>query len=47
MLYRVLSFEAVAALRAKGYDIKRLEDGFPEWKAAGLPVGTMGASLSS
>jgi rhodanese-related sulfurtransferase/DNA-binding transcriptional ArsR family regulator len=39
--YCVLSFEAVAALRAKGYDIKRLEDGFPEWKAAGLPVGTV------
>jgi ArsR family transcriptional regulator len=38
--YCVLSFEAVATLRAKGYDIKRLEDGFPEWKAAGLPVGT-------
>ncbi len=37
--YCVLSFEAVAALRAKGYDIKRLEEGFPEWKAAGLPVG--------
>ena len=38
--YCVLSFEAVAALRAKGYDIRRLEDGFPEWKASGLPVGT-------
>src|SRR5215471_981969 len=37
--YCVLSFEAVAALRAKGYDARRLEDGFPEWKAAGLPVG--------
>ena len=37
--YCVLSFEAVAALRAKGYDVRRLEDGFPEWKAAGLPVG--------
>jgi ArsR family transcriptional regulator len=36
--YCVLSFEAVAALRAKGYDVRRLEDGFPEWKAAGLPV---------
>jgi ArsR family transcriptional regulator len=36
--YCVLSFEAVAALRAKGYDIRRLEDGFPEWKASGLPV---------
>jgi hypothetical protein len=32
----VLSFEAVAALRAKGYDARRLEDGFPEWKAAGI-----------
>ena len=30
----------VAALRAKGYDARRLEDGFPEWKAAGLPVGS-------
>lgn len=36
--YCVLSFEAVAALRAKGFDVRRLEDGFPEWKAAGLPV---------
>ena len=37
--YCVLSFEAVAALRTKGYDIKRLEDGYPEWKAAGFPTG--------
>lgn len=36
--YCVLSFEAVALLRAKGYRIRRLEDGFPEWKAAGLKV---------
>lgn len=36
--YCVLSFEAVATLRAKGYDARRLEDGYPEWKAAGLPV---------
>jgi rhodanese-related sulfurtransferase/predicted transcriptional regulator len=36
--YCVLSFEAVAALRARGYLVRRLEDGFPEWKAAGLPV---------
>lgn len=36
--YCVLSFEAVAALRAKGYDVRRLEDGYPEWKAAGLPL---------
>jgi ArsR family transcriptional regulator len=34
-----LSFEAVALLRAHGFRARRLEDGFPEWKAAGLPVG--------
>jgi len=33
--YCVLSFEAVAFFRAKGYRVRRLEDGFPEWKAAG------------
>lgn len=36
--YCIMSFEAVASLRAKGYRIRRLEDGFPEWKAAGLDV---------
>lgn len=36
--YCVLSFEAVAALRRRGFDARRLEDGFPEWRAAGLPV---------
>lgn len=36
--YCVLSFEAVAALRKRGYHVHRLEDGYPEWKAAGLPV---------
>jgi len=34
----VLSFEAVAALRQHGYRARRLEDGFPEWKVAGLPI---------
>jgi len=34
----VLSFEAVAKLRARGFNVRRLEDGFPEWRAAGLPV---------
>lgn len=37
--YCVLSFEAVASLRAKGFRAHRLEDGYPEWKAAGFPVG--------
>ena len=36
--YCVLSFEAVAALRARGFKAHRLEEGFPEWKAAGLPL---------
>lgn len=34
----VMSFEAVAALRRHGFRARRLEDGLPEWKAAGLPV---------
>ena len=38
--YCVLSFEAVAALRAKGFAARRLVDGLPEWRAAGLPVTT-------
>lgn len=38
--YCVMSFEAVAALRARGFKAVRLEEGFPEWKAAGLPIGT-------
>ena len=40
--YCVLSFEAVAALRARGFTVRRLEDGFPEWRAAGLPVAAGG-----
>ena len=36
--YCVLSYEAVAALRARGFKVRRLEDGYPEWRAAGLPI---------
>jgi ArsR family transcriptional regulator len=36
--YCVLSYEAVARLRARGFKVRRLEDGLPEWRAAGLPV---------
>jgi ArsR family transcriptional regulator len=36
--YCVLSFEAVATLRARGFKVRRLEDGLPEWRAAGLPL---------
>lgn len=34
----ILAFDAVAELRKKGFKAARLEDGFPEWKQAGLPV---------
>ncbi len=38
--YCVMSFEAVAQLRKLGFNARRLEDGLPEWKAAGFPVQT-------
>jgi rhodanese-related sulfurtransferase/biotin operon repressor len=41
--YCVLSYEAVAALRARGFNARRLEDGLPEWRAAGLKVVTESA----
>lgn len=34
----VLAFDAVARLRQKGLKARRLEEGFPEWKLAGLAV---------
>jgi len=36
--YCLMSFEAVAKLRKRGFKAKRLADGYPEWRAAGLPV---------
>lgn len=36
--YCVYADDAVRALRASGFDARRLEDGFPEWRRAGLPV---------
>lgn len=36
--YCVLSFEAVALLRARGFKVRRLEEGLPEWRAAGMPI---------
>jgi ArsR family transcriptional regulator len=38
--YCVLAYEAVALLRAHGFKVRRLEDGFPEWRAARLPIAT-------
>jgi rhodanese-related sulfurtransferase/DNA-binding HxlR family transcriptional regulator len=36
----VLAYDAVAQLRKKGLKARRMEDGYPEWKNAGLPVET-------
>jgi len=36
--YCVLSFEAVERLRKLGFQVRRFEAGYPEWKKAGLPV---------
>lgn len=36
--YCLMSFEAVEKLRRRGFKAKRLVDGYPEWRAAGLPV---------
>lgn len=34
----ILAFDAVAQLREKGFQARRLENGYPEWKVAGLPI---------
>lgn len=36
--YCILAYEAVERLRKQGYRARRLEDGFPEWKAEHYPV---------
>jgi len=36
----VYADDAVRQLRRRGFNAKRLEDGFPEWKRAGLPIAT-------
>jgi rhodanese-related sulfurtransferase len=36
--YCVFSDEAVAFLRARGYRARRLRQGLPDWRAAGMPV---------
>jgi rhodanese-related sulfurtransferase/predicted transcriptional regulator len=45
--YCVLSYEAVAELRRRGFKAFRLEDGYPEWKAAGLPIERSAKSESA
>lgn len=36
--YCVFAFEAVSTLREMGFTARRLDEGYPEWKAAGLPI---------
>jgi DNA-binding transcriptional ArsR family regulator/rhodanese-related sulfurtransferase len=36
--FGLMALEAVVELRNRGRNARRLEDGFPEWKSAGLPV---------
>ncbi|HEX8952367.1 MAG TPA: rhodanese-like domain-containing protein, partial [Polyangia bacterium] len=36
--YCVYALQAVKRLRRRGVDAVRLDDGVPEWRAAGLPV---------
>jgi len=36
----ILAFDAVAQLREKGLNARRLDGGLPEWKLEGLPVET-------
>jgi rhodanese-related sulfurtransferase/DNA-binding HxlR family transcriptional regulator len=38
--YCILSYQAVHTLRGHGYPVRRLAAGFPEWRAAGLPIET-------
>lgn len=38
--YCVLGPQALALLRARGFSARRLEDGLPEWRAAGLPIAS-------
>lgn len=41
--YCMLAFEAVRTLRRRGYRVRRLEEGVPEWRRAGLPVESRSA----
>ena len=36
--YCLMSFDAVQLLRRKGLKARRLKDGLPEWRLAGLPT---------
>ncbi|MEO6629232.1 MAG: metalloregulator ArsR/SmtB family transcription factor [Aquihabitans sp.] len=43
--YCVYADDAVRELRKRGFTASRLEDGFPEWKRAGLPIAAGDAGI--
>lgn len=45
--YCVLSFEAVARLRAAGFAARRVEDGIPEWRVAGYVLEGSAAPVNA
>jgi rhodanese-related sulfurtransferase/DNA-binding transcriptional ArsR family regulator len=45
--YCVYSYEAVEILRPRGFSARRLEGGFSEWLAAGLPIERPGVAKGS
>ncbi len=45
--YCVYADEAVRELTSRGFRARRLIDGFPEWKRAGLPVAAAAAATGS
>ena len=44
--YCAFAHKAVRVLKQAGFRVRRLEDGLPEWKAAGLPVVGLGQGRS-
>ena len=44
--YCLFAHDALALLTARGYRARRLEEGYPEWRAARLPVATGAAATS-
>ena len=40
--YCVYSLEAVTLLRRRGYRARRADEGFPDWRAEGLPIASGG-----
>jgi rhodanese-related sulfurtransferase len=36
--YCLMAYDAVSELRRRGFKARRLREGYPEWKSAGLPV---------